>query len=178
MSSEQETNYDGTGSKVERIAQQYAATYPWADGQALRFYFRMELANSALSEAATRVHNSILPGTRGWLVAILRALYVSPGHQLSHAEISNETQVPPANVTYQVDVLQGDGYVIRIPHESDRRITLVELTAKGKAVCERMLPARARFITDLGKVFTDEEKRLFNGLLERLQEAADSHALE
>jgi DNA-binding MarR family transcriptional regulator len=165
--------------KVDRIALQYAGEYEWADGATIRLYFRLEEVSAALSEAASRVHGAILPGARGWLVAILRALYMSPHQSLSHAEISNETRVPAANVTYQVDVLEKDGYVVRVPHPTDRRITLVELTPEGEALCKKLLPARARFITELGKDFTDAEKATFNRLLDRLQVRAEKfRALE
>lgn len=164
------------GNKVNRIASQYADSYPWADREALKLYFLLELVNDSLREVANSVHTSILPGARGWLVAVLRALYVSPGRRLSHAEIGSETRVPAANVTYQVDVLEAGGYVARVPHESDRRITLVELTPKGEELCEKIIPARARFITDLGQTFTEEEKKTLNDLLERLQAAVDSYS--
>jgi DNA-binding MarR family transcriptional regulator len=161
--------------KVDRIAAEYADRYPWADHEALKLYFRLELVNDSLREMAAKVHDTVLPGVKGWLVAILRALYIAGGRRLSHAEISSVTRVPSANLTYQVGVLEQDGYVARSRHESDRRVILVELTPKGEALCEQMLPARTRFISELGKAFSEEEKRLFNELLERLEAATISY---
>ena len=85
---------------------------------------------------------------------------MSPDHRLSHADIGKETGVAPANVTYQIDALRNEGYVRRVPNETDRRVTFVELTPKGEEVCDWMIPQWTRFMSQLGKVFTDEEKIL------------------
>ena len=169
------TEPQAQGDKVDRIAAEYSQIYPWADSEAVRLYFRLELVSDMLRETAGKVHDTVLPGVKGWLVAILRALYIAGGRGLSHAEISSETRVPSANLTYQIDVLEEDGYVARARHASDRRVVLVALTAKGEALCERILPARTRFISELGKAFTDDEKRLFNEFLERLEAATGAY---
>ena len=161
-----------------RIAGQYAERYRWADHEALKLFFRIDLVGDALHAAGTRVHASVLPAGKRWLARVLRALYMAPDHRLSHAEIGKETGVPPANVTYQVDALRDEGYVRRVPHESDRRITLVELTPKGESLCDTIIPAWTRFITELGNSFTAKEKRDLNELLERLQMAAESNIPE
>lgn len=163
-----------TPDKVDRISDQYAKKYEWADREAIRLYFRLEELTSALRLAADRVHTAILPNAKGWLVAVLRAIYLSPNRRLSHVEIGNETRVPAANVTYQVDVLEKDGYVVRVPHPDDRRVTYVELTPAGEELCEMLLPARARFINELASVLTPEETRMMNELAERLQKHAEA----
>lgn len=169
------TQRESPGDKVDRIAAGYADRYPWADSEALRLYFRLELVSDSLRETASRVHDTVLTGVKGWLVAILRALYIADGRGLSHAEISSETRVPSANLTYQIDVLEEDGYVARSRHASDRRVVLVGLTPKGDALCERILPARTRFISELGKAFSEDEKKLFNEFLERLEAATTAY---
>ena len=160
--------------KVDRISEQYAKKYEWSDREAVRLYFRLEELASAMRAAADRVHGSILPNAKGWLVAVLRAIYLSPNKRLSHVEIGNETRVPAANVTYQVDVLEKDGYVVRVPHPEDRRVTYVELTTAGEELCEMLLPARVHFINDLASILTPEETRLMNDLAERLQKHAEA----
>ena len=166
---------EGANDKVDRIAAEYAGRFPWADSEALKLYYRIELVSDSLRDKATKVHEMVLPGVKGWLVAILRALYIAGGGGLSHAEISSETRVPSANLTYQIDVLEADGYVARTRHESDRRIVLVGLTPKGEELCERILPARTRFISELGRAFTKEEKALFNEFLARLEAATAAY---
>lgn len=157
--------------KADRIATAYAERYAWADLEALKLYFRLELVNDTLRQIVAGLHESIMTNAKGWSVAVLRALYLASDNRLSHAEIGVETRVPAANVTYHVDVLQQEGYVRRVPHASDRRITLVELTDEGRAVCDKLMPARTRFITDLGKKFTADELASFNRYIDRLQQA-------
>jgi DNA-binding MarR family transcriptional regulator len=167
---------DGACRKADRIASAFASKYAWADSEALKLYYRLELVHDTLREVAAKANEASMPGGKGRSVAMLRALYLSPDGRLSHAEIGDQTRVPPANVTYHVDVLQQGGYVRRVPHGSDRRVTLVELTPEGRAICEQVIPARAHLITDLGAGFTEEEKILFNDFLLRLQQAIPSPA--
>jgi MarR family 2-MHQ and catechol resistance regulon transcriptional repressor len=158
-------------AKADDIALTYAEKYPWADPEALMLYFRVELIVDTLREAANRVHDKTIPGVKSWSVAVLRALYMAPDNRLSHAEIGAQTRVPPGNVTYHVDVLQQEGYVRRFPHETDRRITLVELTDLGRSICDQVMPARARFISDLLKDFSEKERVIFNEFLARFHQA-------
>jgi DNA-binding MarR family transcriptional regulator len=46
-------------------------------------------------------------------------------------------QLHPTSVTNIVDRLQADGLVRRVPHPSDRRATLVEITEAGAALREK-----------------------------------------
>jgi DNA-binding MarR family transcriptional regulator len=50
-------------------------------------------------------------------------------------------QLHPTSVTNIVDRLQADGLVRRIPHPTDRRATLVEITEEGSAQTERATTA-------------------------------------
>lgn len=50
------------------------------------------------------------------------------------AKASARLQVHPTSVTNAVDRLESVGYVRRIPHPSDRRTTLVEITEQGRTL--------------------------------------------
>jgi DNA-binding MarR family transcriptional regulator len=50
---------------------------------------------------------------------------------MTQRELSQALQCTPRNVTGLVDALQADGYVLREPHPTDRRATLVRLTELG-----------------------------------------------
>jgi DNA-binding MarR family transcriptional regulator len=69
---------------------------------------------------------------------------------------------PKSNVTLLVDELEREGLVIRRAHPSDRRATLVELTAEGR-----------RAATEHGAEYDREIARLF----ERLPEAERTQLL-
>jgi DNA-binding MarR family transcriptional regulator len=47
--------------------------------------------------------------------------------------------VTPRNITALVDGLEGEGSVRRVPHPTDRRVTMVELTPAGQRAVKRLL---------------------------------------
>jgi DNA-binding MarR family transcriptional regulator len=173
----QQMNENGESDvdRVTRVANAYGERYPWADVDALRMYFRIDATSAALRAAGARSHSGEMPDSKRWLARIVRALYMAPDFRLSHANIAKETGVPAANVTYQVDALRDEGYVQRVPNQQDRRVTFVELTPKGLEFCERILPQWTQFMSELGQMFTGDEKRLLNDLLVRLQSAAEDY---
>jgi len=67
---------------------------------------------------------------------LLALLYMSRARSLPMGKIGERLQVHPASVTNTVDRLEGDGLVRRVPHETDRRTTLAELTPEGVQVIE------------------------------------------
>jgi DNA-binding MarR family transcriptional regulator len=52
---------------------------------------------------------------------------------LSLSQIGERLQVKPATVTSAIDRLEADGMVRRLPHPSDARSTLAEITGKGRS---------------------------------------------
>src|SRR5579883_2060427 len=54
--------------------------------------------------------------------------------QLSLSQISDRLQVTPATVTKAIDRLEGDDLIRRLPHPSDARTTLAEITTGGRRV--------------------------------------------
>ncbi len=51
---------------------------------------------------------------------------------LSLSQIGERLQVTPATVTNAIDRLEADGLVRRLPHPSDARTTLAEITLRGR----------------------------------------------
>ncbi|HVN11913.1 MAG TPA: MarR family transcriptional regulator [Kineosporiaceae bacterium] len=68
---------------------------------------------------------------------VLMLLLLSRRGSLPMARIGDRLQVHPASVTNAVDRLEAQGFVRRLPHPSDRRATLVELTDDGRAVATK-----------------------------------------
>ena len=50
--------------------------------------------------------------------------------------ISTVLRVPPATVTNVIDRLEADGLVRRVPHPTDARTTLAEITEQGRTVAQ------------------------------------------
>lgn len=67
---------------------------------------------------------------------ILMLLSFSRAGQLPLAAIGRRLQVHPTSVTSAVDRLEGQGFVVREPHPTDRRAKLARLTEEGRAVAK------------------------------------------
>ena len=71
----------------------------------------------------------------GASVPRLRLLYSVHCHgPQKMADLADQLAVTPRNITALVDGLESEGLVRRVPHSSDRRITLVELTCNSDLV--------------------------------------------
>ena len=88
------------------------------------------------------------------------------------ADLAEALTVTPRNVTALVDGLEAEGLVRRIPHSTDRRVTLVELTCNPDRVAAQFGAYRGS-IERLFDALTAEEQgtllRLLSKLHERIQ---------
>ena len=91
--------------------------------------------------------------------------------------MGDRLQLHPTSVTNIVDRLQADGLVRRVPHPTDRRATLVEITDGGRAVLEDATKA----VTDVDfglSGLTPQEETQLTVLLSRVRHAAGDFAAE
>ncbi len=80
-------------------------------------------------------------------------------------------QLHPTSVTNIVDRLEKDGLVKRLPHPTDRRTTLVEITEEGRARQERA--TRAVNAIDFGLTgLTTRQTEQLTDLLTRVRKSA------
>jgi len=75
-----------------------------------------------------------LTGPRWHLLVELANLPSSP----SQRELAELLNIEPASLIKQLDALALAGLVRRIPHETDRRTKMVEITNAGRKVMERI----------------------------------------
>jgi DNA-binding MarR family transcriptional regulator len=57
------------------------------------------------------------------------------------SKVGQRLQVHPTSVTNTIDRLEAQGFVRRVPHPTDRRTTLAEITDSGRAVAEQATKA-------------------------------------
>jgi DNA-binding MarR family transcriptional regulator len=80
-------------------------------------------------------------------------------------------QLHPTSVTNIVDRLEGDGLVRRVPHPTDRRTTLVEITEAGRA--RREAATEAVTGVDFGLTgLTERQTEQLTDLLSKVRRAA------
>ena len=88
--------------------------------------------------ALSRVETVLRPlGVTFARYEVLMLLYLSRRRSLPMRTIGSRLQVHQTSVTNAVDRLEEAGLVVRRPHPTDRRATLVELTKDGAALAER-----------------------------------------
>jgi DNA-binding MarR family transcriptional regulator len=89
------------------------------------------------------------------------------------ADLADALAVTPRNVTALVDGLEAEGMVRRVPHTTDRRVTLVELTCNSERVAAQFGTYQAS-IASLFAEMTDDERRTLLRLLGSLHDRMHS----
>ena len=111
------------------------------------------------------------------IAALLSAFDLSPatglvlgiladsGSAISPNQIAERLIISRASVTSLLDSLEKRGYVLRQPHQSDRRMLLVELTPKGRQVADDFRPVVHRHErTWLGALNENQQEQLIRSL--------------
>lgn len=92
-------------------------------------------------------------------------------------KLGERLQVHRTSVTNIVDKLEQDGFVRRVPHESDRRATLAEITDEGRRVAQRATLDMNGAAFSLGALRPDEQEHLTT-LLEAVRRGAGDFRAE
>jgi DNA-binding MarR family transcriptional regulator len=79
--------------------------------------------------------------------------------------------VSPRNMTALVDAMEDAQLVVRRPHPTDRRATLVELSPAGAREAEQALEPRLDAMAELFEDFSTAEQQAFADALARLGQA-------
>ena len=168
------TATEPTDDLIATAARQYGEKFDWADVKSIELILRLAATATSIKGSTQRLFNAHGFERAAGRVGVLRVLYFSPKGRMNQNEISNEMQVTSANISYVLEGLERDGLVDRTPHETDRRVTWVQLTADGEKVFRELAPAMTALLGNLGSGFTDDEKVLFATFLERLRQNAES----
>lgn len=98
-------------------------------------------------------------------------LYFSSRGSLPMRVMGERLQLHPTSVTNIVDRLEADGLVKRIPHPTDRRTTLVEITPAGRAMREQATESVTAVDFGLNGL-TERQTEQLSELLARVRKAA------
>jgi DNA-binding MarR family transcriptional regulator len=107
----------------------------------------------------------------------LMLVYFSRAGELPLGKIGARLQVHPTSVTNLIDGLAQQGLVRRLPHPTDRRVTLAAITDDGRELAERATPVlnRSRFGLE---TLAAEQLRELNALLREVRAGADDFSPE
>jgi DNA-binding MarR family transcriptional regulator len=83
--------------------------------------------------------------------------------------IADRLLITSGTMTSLLDTLERRKLIRRVPHDSDRRKLLIDITDEARDILDRMLPQIHGAERDVFAVLSDRECKTLVGLLERLQ---------
>lgn len=88
--------------------------------------------------------------------------------EVNQKDISNILCIETPTVTRILDNLEKRGFIMRIPHESDRRSFKVKLTEKGENLKHEIINYGECFMSWVKRDLSTDEKKSLNNLLNKL----------
>ena len=117
---------------------------------------------------------------RRWTVADLSAsasqilaVVEGAGEPLPPHIIAERLLVTSGTMTSLLDTLERRGLIRRVPHPTDRRKLLIDITGEARGILDRMLPRVHGASRDVFAALSDEACETLVGLLERVQAQLD-----
>jgi len=89
---------------------------------------------------------------------VLRVLDASHNGKNRISDISRIMLVPGANMTGIAKRLERDGFLLRESDPSDERVTILQITAKGKKTLEKIKDEKDRILEKVLSGFSDKDK--------------------
>lgn len=105
--------------------------------------------------------------------AVLELLYHSGDQPMQ--KIGDKILLASGSITYVVDKLEEKNYIKRTQSPSDRRITFVSITDKGKELLNDIFPSHWQQIEEITAGLTEDEKIQAIELLKKLGRYADDN---
>lgn len=115
---------------------------------------------------ADLLHVADLPPAQIFVVIFL--FHHGPCHA---CDVSKEFRVSAPTATGIIDRLETGGYVSRIADEGDRRAVVVELTAEGRKVAQRLRTVIIDRWTELLSRLSSEDAEKYLEILQKINEA-------
>lgn len=152
---------------IERAAEMWSERVgPSTTMAAVTSVMRVQQILQSAVDTALRPHNL----TFARYEALVLLTFSSRG-SLPMRVMGDRLQLHPTSVTNIVDRLEQDGLVQRLPHPTDRRTTLVEITDDGRKLMEEATEAVNTIDFGLGGV-TERQTEQLTELLGKVRHAA------
>lgn len=103
--------------------------------------------------------------------ALVLSILADSEKELAPSEIAEHLILTRASVTSLLDSLEGNGYVRRLPHPTDRRMLLIEITDDGRQVANDFRQVVHRHQKEWMATLSDGELGELTDMLRRLQVA-------
>lgn len=150
-----------------RIPESFGDEFPDASRGATTAFLNVGvLAGAVRGAVEALVAGEGLPSMAAFNVLSVLAGDPTP---LRPSTIADRMLVTRPTVTGLLDSLERRGLIRRVDDDADRRSRPAELTAAGREIAARLVPAMHRFERDLMTALDDEELATFLGFVARLQ---------
>lgn len=96
-------------------------------------------------------------------------------YALTPTDLYEVAMISSGSMTNRLDRLEKGGFIERRPNPSDKRGTLVALTANGRDVIERAILSHVENQTAVVQSLSDDEQTVLSKLLEKLLASQQAH---
>lgn len=152
----------------QECVQRLVARYPDLEPDGLRTIMGFMRAAQDVTECFEKFLNE--HGLSHGRFAIMMYLNRAPETPVNQTHLAEAYGVAKATITGLIDGLERDSLVERLADPTDRRASLVRLTAAGQAFLERFLPAHFRGLSELMSGLDQGDRADLVRLIGRLRE--------
>lgn len=92
-------------------------------------------------------------------------IQLDPEHAISQKELAKRLHCNPSTVVDPTDRLEEKGLVVRRPHQTDRRINVLKVTARGRQVRDQLIARAFEPPESLRKLTVAEQIRFKDAML-------------
>jgi DNA-binding MarR family transcriptional regulator len=128
------------------------------------FFDRLGEVSRCLRAAASQAYSALEVGTAQ--AKLLR--HIARSSKISQADLARATDTAPTLTGRAIEPLVERGWVRRSRSESDRRQYLLELTASGRRVRDKVESAREEIIARLGAVLDERDVHDFDRIARKI----------
>jgi MarR family transcriptional repressor of emrRAB len=142
---------------LNKLMERFSEQFPGFDHSTVRMIAALSNTYHILQSVMERAFS--VYGITPQSFDVMIALYVMKDRGCLLGEIGDLLMVSPANVTGLVEGLVKKGMATRLEDPVDRRKRLAEITPRGIAFLEMLIPASAEFFKEVFASITTEDKR-------------------
>ncbi|HET6247397.1 MAG TPA: MarR family transcriptional regulator [Tepidisphaeraceae bacterium] len=147
---------------MQRRAQRYPDIEP---ASVVTYLVLLRVASDVLAAMETYLARHEMSQGRFTVLALLNR---NPDDPMSPSDLATRAGVTRATMTGLLDGLERENLVKRQADKSDRRMLLVELTARGKKMLDEIFPDFYRRIAKLMGNLSEGEKKMLVELLNKI----------
>jgi DNA-binding MarR family transcriptional regulator len=161
---------------VVRVDRDFADEYPQGDARSTEAFATLVRTGDALwAELDRRIEMTFGISQNG---ALTLAVIDGSGEALTPSGISERLLISSATMTSTLDSLEQRGLIRRTPNPDDRRSLFIEITDKGRATADQMLPGIHNVERRILAALTKTERTQLLKLLDKVLAGAAEIAAE